>query len=170
LVKFIILISFFCGAGLWYFIHKTIIKFKIKRRFAKGKKGEVNAKKILEKDGYEIVQEQYVIDGMFNIDGVDENYILKVDFLVRKNNELFLVEVKTGKSANPKNRTTRRQLLDYVTNYNCNSIYLLNGETGEMNYISFFRSFEENETSLQLKIALIFSIFMNFFLLIKLFS
>tara|TARA_A100000164_G_C21525487_1_gene593505 strand:- start:118 stop:567 length:450 start_codon:yes stop_codon:yes gene_type:complete len=117
---------------LYNFLFFFYIKFK-------GKSGEKRAKKILRTSGFQIIKEQFTLKGQILEDNVLKTYILKPDYLVKKNNEFYIAEVKTGKSAFIQNRYTRRQLLEYSINFNSNTVLLINADRGTISFIKFLK-------------------------------
>ena len=102
-----------------------------------GKLGEKKARILLIRNGYEILKEQIIIKGKLLDNERKKSYFIKPDFLVKKNNVVYIAEVKTGKSAYIKNINTRRQLLEYATNLNSKKILLLNIDKKSINQIEF---------------------------------
>ena len=102
-----------------------------------GKLGEKKARKLLIRNGYEILKEQIIIKGKLLDNERKKSYFIKPDFLVKKNNIVYIAEVKTGKSACIKNINTRRQLLEYATNLNSKKILLVNIDKKSINQIEF---------------------------------
>ena len=100
---------------------KNFLFYLIKR---KGRKGEGNAVKLLNKEGYEIIDEQITFPGFLFENNKKIEYSVKPDFMVEKDGEKFIAEVKTGASALIQNRNTRRQILEY-SHLNKNKIVLL---------------------------------------------
>ena len=72
------------------------------------------------------------------IDGKEVVYDVRADFLVRKNGETSIVEVKTGSVAiDPTSIHTRRQLLEYSVLYDVDSILFFDAENSEIMTIQF---------------------------------
>ena len=113
---------------------KNFLFFLIKR---KGKKGESIAIKILEKEGYKVLEEQYSLDGLLHEDNIRIEYKVKPDFLVIRDGQKFVAEVKTGGSALIQNRATRRQLLEYSHLNKKNIILLIDIESRKIKKIDF---------------------------------
>jgi len=59
------------------------------------------------------LQEQIKLSGHIFIDDSLEKFELRPDFLIEKEGVQYIAEIKTGESANPSNRNTRRQLHEY---------------------------------------------------------
>ena len=72
----------------------------------KGRKGEYKAIKLLEKDGYEILNVQNKLAGRFRFNNQSLEYVVRPDFLVRKNGVKYFAEVKTGNAAEINNINT----------------------------------------------------------------
>ena len=87
--------------------------FLFGRRRRRGAKGELDAVSLLHGYGYNVKESQVSIKGYLNIDGTLSDFEVRPDFLVEKDGVSYLAEVKTGKSAEPSNRITRRQLREY---------------------------------------------------------
>ena len=92
---------------------------------------------MLIRNGYEILKEQIIIKGKLLYNERKKSYFIKPDFLVKKNNIVYIAEVKTGKSASIKNISTRRQLLEYATNLNSKRILLVNIDKKSISQIEF---------------------------------
>lgn len=121
---------------LWY---KNFSKKKTQRkRFKRGLKLEQKAAKFLVSEGFTIIGEQVEYKHTYLVDGVETTSTISIDYLVVKNSEVYVVEVKSGKSAiSIKNRSTRRQLLEYATAIDCDGIYLLDMENKSLQFIEF---------------------------------
>ena len=103
----------------------------------KGNLGEKKAIKILKKNGYQILKQQFYLKGKLYENNQVQSFLIKPDFLVKKNNEIFIAEVKTGESANLSNISTRRQLLEYSVINNSKKIILVDINKKSLNIIEF---------------------------------
>ena len=92
---------------LWW---KNFLFMLLRRR---GRRGEKAAIRLLKRNGYKILQEQIKLSGHIFIDDALEKFELRPDFLIEKEGVQYIAEIKTGESANPSNRNTRRQLHEY---------------------------------------------------------
>ncbi len=80
----------------------------------RGRSGESQAVALLNSVGYQVCEEQATQHASYLIDGVEVGYVVRADFIVTKNGLRFVAEVKNGtQAADPRTRTTRRQLLEY---------------------------------------------------------
>jgi len=107
----IIVVLFFIWLGwkirIWW---KNFLFMLLRKR---GQKGEKISIKLLEKNGYKILDHQIKLNGHFFIDEDLKQFELRPDFLVEKDGAQYIAEIKTGEVANPTNRNTRRQLHEY---------------------------------------------------------
>ena len=113
---------------------KNFLFYLIKR---KGRKGEGIAVKLLNKAGYEIIDEQVSFSGFLFENNNKVEYLVKPDFLVEKDGEKYIAEVKTGASALIQNRNTRRQILEYSHLNQNKTVLLINIESIKIKKIDF---------------------------------
>ena len=113
---------------------KNFLFYLIKR---KGRKGEGIAVKLLNKAGYEIIDERVSFLGSLFENNHKVEYLVKRDFLVEKMGEKYIAEVKTGASALIQNRNTRRQILEYSHLNQNKTVLLINIESIKIKKIDF---------------------------------
>ncbi|MEA2022383.1 MAG: hypothetical protein U9N08_07910 [Candidatus Caldatribacteriota bacterium] len=99
---------------------------------------EKEAEKLLQKKGYTIVDIQKSKPILITIGDKIHRYLIRIDYLVRKNGKVYVVEVKSGEK-NPyiTNRETRRQMLEYYLAYQPNGIILLNMRNKSISEVKF---------------------------------
>ncbi len=114
--------------------YKNFLFFLLKR---KGKKGEKNAKKLLKNSGYKILSTQHKMQGILYEDNKKVSFEVRPDYLVEKNNIIYIAEVKTGFSALIGERNTRRQLLEYSKLSNSNKVLLVDLTRKKIKIINF---------------------------------
>lgn len=132
------IICFLFGGFIFKITSNYCRRFKIKKKFNRGKQGEKEAYYFLESHGYKILAEQVEEDGLVEIDGVEHVVQLKVDFLVEKKGAVSIVEVKTGdKATSALYSATRRQLLEYAINYPCDEVLLYDADRKKLQKINF---------------------------------
>jgi len=88
----------------------------------RGVRGERDAERLLKAHGYAIVERQARRSYPIRLDGSERNAEVAFDFIVERNGEALVAEVKTGHAAPRIERAeTRRQLLEYqlVTGARC---------------------------------------------------
>ncbi|MBF96813.1 MAG: hypothetical protein CFH34_01077 [Alphaproteobacteria bacterium MarineAlpha9_Bin4] len=134
-IKLIVLVTIILIFG-WFLrkIYKILLFFYIKLR---GKLGEKKAINLLKNHGYQIIDQQITLKGSLLNNNVPQYYFIRPDYLVKKDNEFYIAEVKTGKSASIQNISTRRQLLEYTKVYNSKKIILIDVKEKTVNLIEF---------------------------------
>ena len=111
--------------------------FKFWRSKRRGAKGEDIAVNLLITNGYKVLSSQIPFEGSLLVNGNKIQFKTRVDFIVEKDEEQFLVEVKTGASASPANIHTRRQLREYAQLSGSKKIILVDGTKKEIFIIEF---------------------------------
>lgn len=113
---------------------------RARRRGARAVRGEHAAERLLEEFGYEILERQLSMMWEIDCDGESIEFLLRADLLVRKNDQEFIAEVKTGELApSISNASTRRQLLEYSVAFASPTILLVDVEGGEILKVRFPR-------------------------------
>jgi len=108
------------------------------KRSARAARGERNAEKLLEVQGYEILERQLSEEWTMSCDDEPLSFLLRADLLVRKDERDYIAEVKTGSSApDLRNASTRRQLLEYAIAYDSPTILLVDVEAGVIQEVRF---------------------------------
>ena len=133
-ILMILFILFFLFGWLLRKIFKNLYFFYLRY---KGRIGEKKALHLLEKNGYKILHQQFIIKGWLRKNGVKESFIIRPDYLVKKNNEIFIAEVKTGEAASISNIFTRRQLLEYSNTYYSKKVILVDVKNQNLYLIEF---------------------------------
>jgi hypothetical protein len=103
-----------------------------------GADGEQKAKTYLLKNGFTILKEQAHIEKQMIIDGQAQSFTLRADFLVEKDTKTAVVDAKSGiECVNPSNSATRRQLLEYFTCYDVDSVFVYNSIEDKLVRVEF---------------------------------
>ena len=135
LIIVFILIIFLIWLGwkirIWW---KNFLFLLLRKR---GKRGEKYSVKLLEKNGYTILDEQIKLDGYFFINDELCKFDLRPDLLVEKDGVRYIAEIKTGEVADPYNRNTRRQLHEYSFYSNQDDILLVDPINRSITKLSF---------------------------------
>ena len=143
----------------WYLDYSK--RRKQKKRFKRGAQKEEEARSILIKNGYKVIDEQFVAIHNYKADGEDKEVKLIVDYVVSKGGKTYLVEVKSGKSAiYIENKNTRRQILEYDYAIDNDGIFLLDMENEEMHLIEF--SPKENQSVKRNRSGIVIIILISF--------
>jgi Holliday junction resolvase-like predicted endonuclease len=113
-------------------------KIKSRRRLNRGLVKEKEAYKVLKKLGFKIIGNNVKYNYPLQVDMDTVNVGLEIDYLVERKGKTFIIEVKTGESANKiTNSSTRRQILEYSLFIKNNGIYLLDMETEKLQEIVY---------------------------------
>ena len=148
---------------LFFFITKYKLKEyykarKVKKRFERGNKLELQAKKFLKSKGYSIIDYQNTYEHQYKVNGEIQSADIQPDYIVKKNGKKYIVEVKSGSTAiNASNRSTRRQLLEYDYVVENDGVFLLDMENQELKLIQF-KSKAEKRSGKLLKVIIIVAI------------
>jgi Holliday junction resolvase-like predicted endonuclease len=107
-------------------------------RGARGKRGETLAAALLERHGYEIVERQRRISYTLRVGESERAVQLVLDFVVRRDGEELVAEVKTGPNA-PRlaHEATRRQLLEYQLATRSARVLLVDPERATIETVAF---------------------------------
>ena len=101
------------------------------------KTGENRARTWLRANGFKILGEQSSLFCTMQIDGRTTEYAVCADFVVERDGQRGIVEVKTGAVARPSAPTTRRQIFEYATVYNVEKVYMFDGDRSRLHEITF---------------------------------
>jgi hypothetical protein len=96
-----------------------------RQRVQRGLSEERRAEALLKRAGYRIEESQAQHHWHVELDGEPLRVPLKVDYLVRRGRDLWVVDVKTGQGASPTSIATRRQLLEYSCAYGARGALLV---------------------------------------------
>ena len=110
---FIVIAFFIIGIVVTRYVYRFLAKYNIRKYRKQGVTGEDIARKWLPRNGYEIVSEQKQFIGSWILNGEIRKFKVKPDFIVKRDGELWVIEVKTGTVASPTCSKTRRQILEY---------------------------------------------------------
>lgn len=107
------------------------------RRVLISKRAEKSAEKWLKYNGFQIIDKQQSKPLIIKAGAITHRYLIRIDFLVKKNGRTYVVEVKSGSQNKITNRETRRQLLEYFLAYQPYGIILFDMETKQFSEIRF---------------------------------
>ena len=117
---------------------RLVRRWKMFRRFQKGREGEADAVALLEEQGYRLLDAQVTRKAVVYVDDVPREATVRADFLVRKGGLTYVVEVKTGEVASdPAASAPRRQLLEYAHVYRCDGLLFADMERRTLHSIRF---------------------------------
>jgi len=132
-----------------------------------GVDGELKAKSYLLKNGFTILKEQAHIEKQMIIDGKPQNFTLRADFLVKKDNKTAVVDAKSGaECVNPSNSATRRQLLEYFTCYDVDHVYVYNSIEDKLVSVEFADGNKPSDSGSNPKFSIAYAVL--FFIVLQL--
>ena len=105
----------------------------------RAQRGESDAERLLEQDGYRIIDRQLSASWEIFVDGTPHEAQVRADLLVEDDEGRRLVaEIKTGALApNPTYPPTRRQLLEYWFVFEPDGLLLVDVEAGVVSEVAF---------------------------------
>src|SRR5512140_2374025 len=114
---------------------------RILGRVARAGEGEAEAAAVLLDAGYEIVGAQVAAEYDVDVDGERTRASVRADYVVRKDEATYVVEVKTGSVATRIQTTaTRRQLLEYSVAFDVDGVLLFDADAGALHAVTFPRA------------------------------
>jgi Holliday junction resolvase-like predicted endonuclease len=125
---------FFAGRP-WF--RRLRARRRTQRALAHGRKMEDRAAGILRRLGYRVTERHPRAEVRWWVDGVLRTAVVEVDYVAKRRGRRFAVEVKTGKSADPNHRHTRRQLLEYAKTYAVDGLLLLDADAERLYEVRF---------------------------------
>ena len=135
------LILFVIGLLLGAWLIKFFLQQKktrsLKKISERAKLGESEAMKLLQQEGYHIIEEQARMPVKMMIGKERYESFIKADFIVEKNHKRYLAEVKTGKQANPRLPNVRRHLFEYQNLFETDGILFIDMNKYDIIEVSF---------------------------------
>ena len=107
------------------------------KRVLISKRAEKKAEELLKKNGFHIIDRQQCKPLIIKAGSELYRYLIRIDFLVKKNGRTYVVEVKSGSKNKITKRETRRQLLEYFLAYQPHGIILFDMDTKKFSEIRF---------------------------------
>lgn len=106
-----------------------------------GAAGAARAAAVLERAGCRIVACEVVREGVVEVDGRPEPFVVRADFVVERRGRLWVAEAKGGPgSTSVHDRATRRQLLEYAHVFGVEGVLLVDGRRGTIHLVRFPRA------------------------------
>lgn len=149
----------FLGVILTVIVSRSLKTRLYKKRASLAKHAEEAAFDLLEKKGYEIVEEQKRVPLTFWIDGEKTETVVIADYLVKRKNRIYVAEVKNrdleGKMLDP---GIRRQLLEYFAAFEVEGVLLVDMIKRKIHSVVFKKSAKRTNIIPWFIIALLLSI------------
>ena len=100
--------------------------------------GEQEAERLLRTAGYAILDRQVARSWAMEVDGEDYEASVRADLLVKKDGQVYVAEVKTGRLApDPLYPPTRRQLLEYLFVFDPDGLLVVDVESRSIREVVF---------------------------------
>lgn len=136
--------------GLWLLgaIRRSWIRAayrrQMRRQQRRAQRGEKEAARLLEHEGFEIVDSQVHLLWPVQVGHEEVEIRLIADLIVERDGWRYVAEVKTGDAApSIKTAATRRQLLEYFVAFECDGVLLVDMERGSIMEVDFSSSGRE---------------------------
>jgi Holliday junction resolvase-like predicted endonuclease len=130
----LVLALFFAGR-LWWGRRRA--RRRSRRALSHGREMEDRAAGILRRLGYRVIERHPRAEARWWVDDVLRTAVVEVDYIAQRRGRRVAVEVKTGKSADPSHRQTRRQLLEYAKTYAVDGLLLLDADAERLYEVRF---------------------------------
>jgi len=109
-----------------------------------GRSGARRAAALLRREGFAVIGTEVTREGVVEIDGRLEPFVVRVDALVRRRGAVWVAEVKAGAdTATIHDRATRRQLLEYAHVFDADGVLLVDARRGRVHVVRFPRAARE---------------------------
>ena len=119
-------------------IRRRLATWRRSRRGKAAHRAELRARDLLEDEGFRPVEDQARQSWQILVDDEPLEIDLIADWIVERDGQRFVVEVKTGEHApSISHAATRRQLLEYHHAYDVDGIYLLDMTNRRLRRIHF---------------------------------
>lgn len=137
--KVLVLVAALAAGGVfWWWVSRLWRRRVMRGRRDQGRRGEVEAARVLIDAGYRILEDQASQEVALEVDGVSRRYTLRPDYLVSRAGRRYVAEVKTGKKApDPLYTPTRRQLLEYQVCFPDHGLLLVDMETRRVHLVGW---------------------------------
>lgn len=120
----------------WWSATRGSRRSRWRNRRAQGAESE--AERLLEQEGYRLLERQVAGSFMMEIDGRPVQVSCRADLLVERGGLVYVADVKSGRSApDPTFPATRRQLLEYLIAYDVDGVLLVDMEARRVHAVSF---------------------------------
>lgn len=137
LIIIILLLGGIFSLTLYLKMQNILSRQKATKRAVISKHAEKKAEMLLKRNGFQIIDRQQSKPLIIKAGSVPHRYLIRIDFLVKKNGRTYVVEVKSGSKNKITKRETRRQLLEYFLAYQPYGIILFDMDTKKFSEIRF---------------------------------
>ena len=129
-----------CAAAIWlaFRVQRWLTRRRRQRRSARAQRAERDAAGLLEARGFEVLGHQVRQAWALTVDGRDLQLSLVADYIVERDGQRWVAEVKTGeRSLDLHHGPTRRQLLEYRHAFGVEGVLLVDAEGQTLRDVRF---------------------------------
>ncbi len=133
------ILALLLAVALWgWWRARTRLSRASRGRNRRARKAETDAERLLESQGYLILDRQLTRRWTLQVDGEAREVSSRADLLVRRHRRLFIVDVKSGDLApEPSLPATRRQLLEYLLAFEVDGALVVDMQRRQVRSVSF---------------------------------
>jgi hypothetical protein len=103
-----------------------------------GASGARRALTVLRRDGWRVLATEVEREGVVEVDGRPEPFVVRADALVERDGRIWVAEVKGGDdSSSIRTRATRRQLLEYAHVFRTEGVLLVDARRRRVHVVRF---------------------------------
>jgi hypothetical protein len=137
LIALLLLLLLLVQSVRLYFVRRVQAR-RMERHRSMGEEAERRARSLLKKHDYRVVLQQSAGKYVLHIDDFPAQIALRADFVVEKSGKRYVAEVKSGaQSAKVTERTTRRQLLEYLLAFEVDGVLLVDMHDERIKKVEF---------------------------------
>ena len=109
-----------------------------RRRNRRARRAETDAERLLEAQGFAILERQLTGRWSIEVDGEPREVSCRADLLVERCGRLYVADVKSGGVApDPRKPSTRRQLLEYLLAFDADGALVVDMERRQVRSVAF---------------------------------
>ncbi len=109
-----------------------------RRRNRRARRAETAAERLLENQGFAILERQPTRRWRLEVDGEPQEVSCRADLLLERRGTLYVADVKSGGAApDPRKPATRRQLLEYLLAFDADGALVVDMERRQVREVAF---------------------------------
>lgn len=140
---------------LW--VRRRYVRSRLLRRFRRARVAEDKAVQFLDESGYRVIAQQVPIRYSLWVDGRETEVDLKLDYVVERNGQRYVAEVKSGEVApSLAHAPTRRQLIEYGLATQTTDVLLVDPDRRSIAVVSIPRGARPSTVGGHVAIAIVY--------------
>ncbi len=117
---------------------RTRLSRASRRRNRRARRAETAAERLLEAEGFTILERQPTKRWLLEVDGESHQVSCRADLLVERGGTFYVADVKSGGAApDPRQPATRRQLLEYLLAFDADGALVIDMERRQVRAVGF---------------------------------